>query len=104
MSRQGWTKLSNALRYVWATVFFGGAVAFFAFGQYANFERPHAPDSDKGWTVMIPWSYGAYGTTAERDLVLRWFNCQIYSFGIIAAGEAIRIYKLGENPSQKLKT
>ena len=100
MSRQGWTWLSKALRSVGATIFFGGAVAFFAFGQYLNLKRPHAPDSDKGWTVIIPWSYGAHGTAAERDLVLRWFNCQIYSFGIIAAGEAIRIYKLGENPSQ----
>jgi hypothetical protein len=51
---------------------------------------------------MIPWSYGAYGTAMERKKVLWCFNFGFYSLGLIAAGEAIKIYKLGDYPHRRL--
>jgi hypothetical protein len=71
-----------------------------SFAQYANFTRPHSPDATKGWTVVIPWSHGAYGTRDEQERVMLFFNSFFFGFGVIALGEAIKIYKLGEYPKR----
>jgi hypothetical protein len=98
MSKKGWTSISKLLVNAGQVAFFGCAIAMFALTEYANFARPHVPDPSKTWIVRIPWSNGAYGTPRERQRVNWCFNSGFYFFGLIAAGEAIRIYKLREYP------
>ena len=97
MSKARWYLLSKILINGGATAFFCCFIGINAFSQYANFTRPHIPDSSRGLISTIPWSSGAYGTAQERQRLLWWFNCGFYSFGLIAAGEAIKIYKLGDS-------
>ena len=100
MSNKGWILFSKILRYAGFTACALCFLGTNALAQYANFTRPHSPDTTKGWTVVIPWSYGAYGTRHEQERVMLFFNSFFFGFGVIALGEAIRIYKLGEYPNR----
>jgi hypothetical protein len=94
MSRVHWILLSKTLVNAGFIAFASCFIALSALSQYVAFTRPHTADPNRNWIVTIPWSHGAYGTSQERQRVLLCFNCGFYSFGLIAAGEAINIYKL----------
>ncbi len=58
-------------------------------------KRPHAPQPDRGWTVGLSWTHPpSYGTPQEENrlLLLHWLF--LPSFGLVALGEAIKIYRL----------
>ena len=94
MSIKRWILLSKGLKIAGLVAFLGCFIVSLTLAQYANFTRPHSPDTGKLWTERIPWSYGAYGTPEESSR-LRWlFTCGFYCFGLIAVGEAINLYKL----------
>jgi hypothetical protein len=101
MSKKGWILLAKILVNAGSMAFLGCFVGLSGLTQYANFARPHAADPTRGWISTIPWSSGAYGTPQERDRVYWFFNGGFYSFILIAAGEAVRIYKFNDYPNQR---
>ncbi|HYR84453.1 MAG TPA: hypothetical protein VE422_10285 [Terriglobia bacterium] len=98
MSIKRWIILSKALKVAGLVAFLACFTASLLIAQYANFTRPHNPNSEKGWTERIPWSYGAYGTPRESTRLRWFFTCGFYCIVLIVFGEAINIYKLGNNP------
>src|SRR5262245_60748924 len=109
MSKQRWIILSKILRIGGVVAILICSIVFYVLIGRASMARPHYPDPARGWIAAIPWTHGpcktpekadcsAYGTPEERDRVLFWFTFDFYSFGLIAVGEAINIYKLGNYP------
>ena len=95
LSNGTWKAMARCLEVVGATAFFSLFVSFFALVTYYASTRPLGPQPDHGWTSAMRW--GAYGTPDEAafvDSVLWW---AVMSFGVIAIGMGIRIYKLGED-------
>jgi len=112
MSRQRWIILVKILRIAGVGAILVSFIMFYGLIGRASVARPHYPDPAKGLTAAIPWTHGscetpekadcsAYGTPEERDRVLFWFNFGFYSVVLIAAGEAINIYKLGNYSSPR---
>ena len=62
---------------------------------YYIWDRPVGAQQGLGWTIHLGWGrYGSVREAANLSLLLWW---AFIAFGIIAIGNAIRVYKLGEN-------
>jgi hypothetical protein len=90
-----WRVLSLVLKVIGVV----GCVVTFGFLMvlisYYSAKRPHAPQPERGWTVGLTWTHPpSYGTVQEENRLfwLHWWF--VPSFGLIALGEAIKIYKL----------
>ena len=78
-------------RKIWSNVLSifgaGGCIVVFLWsfgltGYYCS-ARPRQPEPERGWTERLPWTYGRYGTYAEREQLLSlhdWF----FPFGLVA--------------------
>ncbi|HXN98249.1 MAG TPA: hypothetical protein VN881_04200 [Candidatus Acidoferrales bacterium] len=95
---QKWRTLSRVLRVIGA-VGFTATFAFLMFlTAYYSAKRPHTPQPERGWTVVLTWTHPpSYGTAQEenRQQWLLWWAFPL--FGLLALGEAIKIYKLDDH-------
>lgn len=65
--------------------------------QFYGARRPHAPQPGHGWTVGLTWTHpSSYGTAQEENRLQCLLRSFIYSFGLVALGEGIKVYKLGD--------
>ena len=59
--------------------------------------RPHTPQPERGWTVGLTWTHPTSYGTAQEERLLLWLHWWFFpAFGLIALGEAIKIYKLDD--------
>ena len=65
--------------------------------SYYTAERPHAPQPEHGWTVGLEWTHPvSYGSEQDEKRLQWFFGLFFPSFGLIALGEMIKIYKLDD--------
>ena len=65
--------------------------------SYYSAKRPHVPQPERDWTISIEWTHPpSYGTAEEANRVKLLFQLCLPFFGLIALGEAIKIYKLAD--------
>ena len=101
LSTDSWRRLARACERVGATasacLFTGQLILFF----YYIWDRPLGAQPSLAWTVHLGW--GRYGSVREAANLssLMWWG--FITLGIIAVGQGIRIYKLGENVFRKTK-
>ena len=95
LSTDSWRRLARACQRIgviaFACLFIGQLVLFF----YYVWDRPLGAQPSLGWTVYLGW--GRYGSVREAAnlSLLMWLG--FIAFGVVAVGQGIRIYKLGEN-------
>jgi hypothetical protein len=92
----GWRRLARVCETIGIVAF---ACFFFArlglFFYYIR-DRPLESRPSLGWTEPLGW--GRYGSTREAANLWSLFLWNGIAFGVIAVGQGIRIYKLGEYP------
>jgi len=92
-----WRVLSRILKVMGAAGFLATfALLLFLTGYYSA-KRPHSPQPELGWTVPLTWTHPtSYGTAREEGRLdwLHWWG--LPCFGLIALGEAIKIYILND--------
>jgi hypothetical protein len=93
-----WRSIAKSLRFVGGVCF----VAFFlshltlVLAYYPSY-RPEAPQVERGLTTGLTWTHPVrYGTERDEKRSQRLFELIFPSFGLIIAGELIKIYKLGD--------
>lgn len=94
---QKWRTLSRVLKFIGAVGFAATFTCFIFFTNYYSAKRPHTPQPERGWTVGLTWTHPpSYGTAQEenRQQWLLWWAFPL--FGLLALGEAIKIYKLDD--------
>jgi hypothetical protein len=92
-----WRVLARVLKIVGAVGFVAVFVYSMALISYYSAKRPHVPQPERGWTVGLTWTHPAsYGTRQEESRLqwLAWWSVPL--FGLMALGEAIKIYKLDD--------
>ena len=78
-------------------LFSAGQILFF----YYIWDRPIGPQPDLGWTVPLGWGrYGSLREAANLSSLMLW---ALIPFATMFIGNAIRVYKLGENGFGKTK-
>lgn len=92
-----WRVLSRVLKVIGVV----GCVVTFGYLMfqitYYSATRPRAPQAERGWTVGLTWTHPPSYGTAQEENHLFWLHWWFFpSFGLIALGEAIKIYKLDE--------
>jgi len=95
LSTEGWRRMARACQNIGVTafvcLFIGQLILFF----YYVWDRPLGPQASLGWTVHLGW--GRYGSLREAASISRLMWWGFIAFGVVAVGQGIRIYKLGEN-------
>jgi len=97
LNEKSWKFIAKVLRFI------GGAGCFAVFSWYLlliayySITRPHVPQPINDWTIQLKWSfsYPTYGTASENAFLIHLFSTFFIFFSILAASEAIKIYKLG---------
>ena len=101
LSTDGWRRLARACERIGATafacLFTWQLILFF----YYIWDRPLEPQPSLGRTVLLGW--GRYGSLREAANLSRLMWWGFIAFGVVAVGQGIRIYKLGENLLGKAK-
>ena len=97
LSNDNWRSIAKSLRIigvVCSLVFFVSHVALLA---YYSANRPRFPQPEQGRTVGLTWTHPvSYGTEQDERRSLWLSDLFLPSFGLIAFGEMIRIYKLDD--------
>jgi hypothetical protein len=97
LNEKTWRFIAKVLRFIGGA----GCVVVFSWNllliAYYSITRPHIPQPIYDWTIQLKWSlsYPTYGTASENAFLIHLFNSFFIFFSILAASEAIRIYKLG---------
>jgi hypothetical protein len=108
LTRDQWRILAKTLEILGFVCCFAVLLTLAALTAYYTVKRSHTPIPELGWTVRLPWSMAppSYGTAQEEALLLSlhwWF---FPPFLVIAAGKAIKYYKLKidifKNPNRTL--
>ena len=72
-------------------------ISHFALLAYYSANRPNVPEPQYGWTVGLTWTHPvSYGTGKDERRSQRLLDLSLPSFGLIALGELIKIYKLDD--------
>ena len=75
----------------------GVTVAHFVLLDHYERQRPVIPRPEQGMTVALSWTHPVrYGTQQDASRSQWLFELFLPSFGLIAVGEFIRIYKLDD--------
>ena len=94
---ESWRILARWLQITGVAFVIALFVAEAALLLYYSANRPDVPRPEQGLTVGLTWTHPArYGTEQDERRSRLLFDLGFYSFGLIAAGEIIRIYKLGD--------
>jgi hypothetical protein len=92
-----WRGIAKSLRIagvICSVVFF---VSHFALLAYYSARRPDVPQPERGLTTGLTWTHPARYGTAQDESRSQWlFELFFPSFGLIMAGEMIKIYRLGD--------
>jgi|SRR5579863_3216806 hypothetical protein len=97
VSRNQWRILARLLQVIGATGCIFSVICGQVLTSYYSTKRPHTPEAERGWTISIEWTHPpSYGTPQEANHVLWLFRLFFPCFGMIALGEAIKIYKLDD--------
>lgn len=92
-----WRLLARLLKVIGAT----GYVLSFTYSliltSYYSAKRPHVPQPERDWTISVEWTHPpSYGTAKEANRFKLLFQLCLPFFGLIALGEAIKVYKLDD--------
>jgi len=95
LSTDSWRRLARACERIgviaFACLFTGQLILFY----YYACDRPVGAQPSLGWTVHLgAGRYGSVREAANLSLLMWW---GFIAFGVVAVGQGIRIYKLGEN-------
>jgi len=97
MSKDHWRRIRTVLRYAGVAALVTDMALLWGTVAYYRSARPPSPHPEHGWVVRLNWSH-TFGTASENNLLLWLFWWQFPFFGLIALGEAIRIYKIQRRP------
>ena len=96
-SANRWRLVARALKAIGTIGFILSFACWLLLTSYYSAKRPHAPQTERGWTIVIEWTHPpSYGTAREASRVQRLFLLFIPFFGLMALGEAIKTYKLND--------
>lgn len=97
LNNETWRLIAKSLviaGFVCCLAFFLAEAALIA---YYSANRPDVPRQERGWTVDLSWTHPMrYGTGQDEGSLQLLFDLGFYSFGLIAVGEAVKIYKLDD--------
>jgi 4-hydroxybenzoate polyprenyltransferase len=92
-----WRFLSRVLKLIGALSFILSFMYSMVLISYYSTKRPHVPQPERGWTVGLIWTHPPSYGTAQEENRLQWLHWWLLpSFCLIALGEAVKIYKLGD--------
>jgi hypothetical protein len=99
--RKPWQVLSNVLLAVGGIGF--SALLLWNFGliSYYSAKRPYTPSPERGWTVRLQWTHGAYGTLEENEQMLPLHSWAIPFIFVAFVGAAIRQVNAKNEPWRK---
>jgi hypothetical protein len=91
-----WRSLAKWLRIIGAVGCVGFFVSFlFLVEVYYPSRRPEVPEQGRGYMTSLSWTHPArYGTGPDERRSQWLFNLFFPAFGLIVAGELIKIYRL----------
>lgn len=97
-SEARWRSVAKWLRNVGAVCCVGFFLSLLALVEvYFPSYRPEVPQPERGWTTGLTWTHPVrYGTPQDESRSQWLFNLFFPGFGLIFAGELIKIYKLGD--------
>jgi hypothetical protein len=91
----GWRRLAKACETIGVAAFACCFIARLGLFFYYIWHRPLGARPSLGWTEALGW--GRYGSIHEAaNLSSLWWGIGA-AFGVIVAGQFVRIYKLGEH-------
>jgi hypothetical protein len=100
-----WRRLAKWLRVAGGVGFVGFFVAHFALLAYYSYSRSEIPLPERNWKTGLTWTHPLrYGTDRDEAVSLWLFNLGFPSFGLMIAGELIRIYKLRDHSGISRRT
>jgi hypothetical protein len=92
-----WRFVARLLRVIGVVCCIVFAISHFALLAYYSANRPRIPEPEHSLTVGLTWTHPvAYGTDHEEKLSQWLFELFFPSFGLIALGEMIKIYRLDD--------
>ena len=90
-----WRAIAKWLRIVGVSCCFTFFLTQAALLVYYSASRPDVPQLEQLRTVRLSWTHPVrYGTERDESRLQLVFELGFYSFGVFAAGEFIKIYKL----------
>jgi len=96
-SNDTWRSIAKWLRITGITCCIALTVSHFALLAYYAAHRPVVPRPEYGMTIGLRWTHPTRYGTAQDARRSQWlFELFFPSFGLIALGEMIRIYKLDD--------
>jgi len=97
LSNDNWRSITKSLRIVGVVCCLVFFVSHYALLAYYSANRPRVPQPEKGRTVGLTWTHPVrYGTERDERWSLWLFDLFLPSFGLIALGEMIKVYKLDD--------
>ncbi len=97
LSNDNWRSMAKSLRIIGVFCCLAFFVSHFALLAYYSANRPNVPQPEQGRTVGLSWTHPVrYGTEHDERRSKWLFDLFLPSFGLIAFGEMIRIYKLDD--------
>jgi hypothetical protein len=73
----------------------------FAFIGYYSSARSFGPSPERGWTVLLPWTYGHYGTFEDNQRMLQFDGWFLPFVLAVFAGTRIRQLHEKDEPWRK---
>ena len=99
--RKPWQVLSNVLLAVGGIGFLALFLWNLGLISYYSAKRPYRLSPERGWTVRLQWTHGAYGTLEENEQMLRLHYWAIPFIFVAFAGGAIRQANAKNEPWRK---
>jgi hypothetical protein len=97
LSNDKWRVVAKFLQVIGVVCCIAFFVSHFALLAYYSGHRPRVPEPEHGWTVGLTWTHPvSYGSERDERRSQWLFGLFLPSFGLIALGEMIKIYKLDD--------
>ncbi|HEV2424149.1 MAG TPA: hypothetical protein VGZ29_04920 [Terriglobia bacterium] len=94
--------LSKCLKITGYVTFFGMFLANLVLITYWRAVRPHISQAASGWTRLLPWGLGAYGTVGEARFLTNSFDFYLpAAFLLVIASALIDFFKFGVWPLKR---